>query len=91
MIKAANPTSTSPTTVAEARHALECALSDMEGISDLLAALSACSAMIHAPALNPVEDAFNAIRKRADDAFAVLFPALLSVEGPDGAARANRA
>lgn len=67
--------------LAEARHALESALSEMEGISDLLAALAACSAMIHAPALGPVESAFTALRQRADAAFTTLFPALLEL-GP---------
>ena len=80
MSKAQHASSTAPADLAEARHALESALSEMEGISDLLAALAACSAMIHAPALGPVESAFMALRQRADAAFATLFPVLLQLE-----------
>lgn len=81
MSEAQQVSTTSPADLAEARHALESALSEMEGISDLLAALAACSAMIHAPALGPVEAAFTALRQQADAAFATLFPALLEL-GP---------
>lgn len=79
MSEAGRVSTTSANDLAEARHALESALSEMQGIGDLLSALAASGAMIHAPAIGPVELAFTTLWQRADQAFNVLFPTLLEL------------
>lgn len=66
-----------PLSVDDAVSTLETALTELEGVGNLLDALSGCAFKIEASALNPVVDVFAGIRERADAAFKVLFPVLL--------------